>query len=79
MQKDVKRSVLTLGSVKKKTDNVFNISSASRELIAERQRKLKENQAKKNQIARGQQNFSNSTNEKTNVENNGFEQNKSKK
>ena len=48
MQKDAKRSVLTLSSTKKKADNVFNMSSSSKELLAERQKKLKENQVKKN-------------------------------
>lgn len=47
MQKDAKRSVLTLSSTKKKTDSVFNMSSSSKELIAERQKKLKESQIKK--------------------------------
>ena len=47
MQKDIKRSILTLSSVKKKTENVFSLSNNSKELLAERQKKLKENQNKK--------------------------------
>ncbi|MBR2141454.1 MAG: translation initiation factor IF-2 [Rickettsiales bacterium] len=42
--KDTKRNILTLGSFKTKKDNVFNMSSTSKELIAERQKKLKEEQ-----------------------------------
>lgn len=48
MQKNATRSILTLGSIKKKANNVFNMSTNSKELLAERQKKLKENQAKKN-------------------------------
>lgn len=48
MQKEIKRSILTLNSTKKKNDNIFTMSNNSKELLAERQRQLKEQQNKRN-------------------------------